>query len=169
MHVCAVTEVLEEVQGIMLGLYDDMPHISAWHDLLICVPWFIHLRVRWLILLCAMTHAYMWHDSGVGRGTGDRVGFVWRYASYICVTWLVDMCAMIHSSACGDSLMCVPWLIIELWLRWWKRWRSMIMRDSCDMPHSSVRDMTHSYVCHDPFICVTWLIHVCAMTHSAVC
>jgi len=124
-----------------------------------------------LVLICDMTHSYVWYDS------------------FVCVTWRivcgggVDSCAtqgrqniMGHFVDVGvdvghDSFICETWLIVcgggvglhtlMLVLMW---------------------DMTHSYVWHDSFICETWLfvcgvgvglhtlmlVLMCDMTHSYV-
>ena len=48
-----------------------IPCSNVWYDS-------IHIRETWLILMCDMTHWYVWHDS------------------LICVTLLIDMCEMTH-------------------------------------------------------------------------
>jgi len=107
----------------------------------------MHIRVTWLIRMCAMTHSYVRHDSFVcvpwRIHTCDMThSYVW-HDSFICATWLIHMCDMNHSYVFCNSFICVPWLI-------------------------HMCSVTRSYVCHDSFVCVTWLIHTCDMTHPYV-
>jgi len=124
-----------------------MTHAYVCHDSCICVTWLMHM--------CDMTRAHVWHDSGT------------------CVTWLIHMCginvnrlcAMTHAHVWHDPCICVTWLM-----------------HMCDMTHAYVWhdscicvtwlrhmcDMTHAYVWHDLCTCVTWLNRLCAMTHAQV-
>jgi len=60
---------------------------------LVCVPW--------LILMCAMTHSYVCHDSMMQAVAVARLQLPWYsylcHDSFICVSWLIHMCAVTHS------------------------------------------------------------------------
>ena len=58
---------------------------EAWQCLWACVP----MCATRLILVCDMTHSYVWHDS------------------FLCVTWLIFMCYMTYSYVWHDSFLCV--------------------------------------------------------------
>ena len=149
----------------------------------------MYMRYTWLIHMCDITHAYVWHDSFICDMTHS---YVW-HDSFICdmtdsyvwhdwiirVTWLIYMRDMTHVYA-WNSFICVTWLI-----------------HTCDMTHFTIKlchlhrclretqktilivtqthesihfklepyiHMTHFYAWNS-FICVTWLIHMCDMTH----
>jgi len=68
----------------------DMTHAHLWHDSFTCVTW--------LIYVCDMTHLHVWHVLCTFVTwmihTGDLThSYVW-HDSFICVTWLVHMCGM---------------------------------------------------------------------------
>jgi len=145
----------------------DVTESYAWRDSVICVTWlidlldvhvydmtiFIHVRyvslawhssflcVTCVILMCDMTHSYVWHDS--------IHSCAW-HASLLCVIWLTHMCNMTHSYAWRDSFF--MWHDSFLHVTWLIR----------------MSDMTHAYEWHDSFLRVTCLILTCNMTHSYV-
>jgi len=142
----------------------------------VCVRHYLFICVPWLINMCDMTHAYVWHDS------------------CICATWLIHICDMTHSYVWHDSFVCLTWLIHVCDMRLIHMY-DMRLIHTCDMTHSFVShshrgerdvvyvtwlidmcDMVHSYVWHDAFICETWRIQMyerhdsfkcmCDMTHA---
>jgi len=62
----------------------------------------------WLILICAMTHSCVCHDSFLSvEWQCKRDPHTW-HDTFLCVPWLILLCAMTYS-------LCVPWLIPMCW------------------------------------------------------
>ena len=105
------------------------------NDSFICVTWLIHI--------CVMTHADVWHDI---------------FTSMIGVTWVthtsVTQTCVTHTSTHLESDCLFGWRVVV------GRVYTFMRHDSC------MYTMTHSIVWHDSFNCVTWLIQLCDMTHS---
>jgi len=98
-------------------------------------PRFVHMRVTWLINMCAMTHLYVCHHS-----------FMW-------VTWLIDTCAMTHSKSAAVHRW-QPYTLGKT-TRFVHTWLTCPI-NMCAMTHLYVCqyrihmcDTTHSCVCHD--------------------
>ena len=170
--------------------WHDSTRLYAWHGILICFAWLIHM--------CGVTHSYVCHDTlkcvvwrihmlrhmcGI---TGEYVwwlihmwgGMTHAYVSWLdefmCVTCFIHTCDMTHSYVRHDAWICVMTRRIMC---------ATCFIDRCDMTHSYVRhdaficvktrrihvcDMFHSYMWHDSFIRVAWRIHMFAMIHLHV-
>jgi len=65
-----------------------------------CKVSFIH--ATWLIRMCDMSHAHLWHDSSI-HAASTRVSHAIyshvRCDSFICAMWLIHMCDVTHSYA----------------------------------------------------------------------
>jgi len=115
--------------------------------------------VAWLILMCDMTHPYVWHASWCHP-------WDYRHGAMSCVTWLMWQAQQIHK-ACDiysyvwhDSSTCVTWLIhIRAMTHPYVAGPAKLWREALDVPIHTC-DMTHAYIWHNSFICVTWLIHM---------
>jgi len=128
------------------------------HDSCICamtdsyVPWLIHMchdahvrvTVPWESFKCAMTHAYVCHDSVECYDFFTKCDM-----THSDVPWLIHMCrdlltrTMTHSYIPRESF----------------RSHLIVGRVYTFMRHAScMYVMTHAYAWHDTFICLTWLI-----------
>jgi len=70
------------------------PDMTYLYDLFICVAW--------ILVMCAMTHAYVWHEFCY-MYRDSYTSAIWIFChtchdSFICVTWSRGICAMTHSS-----------------------------------------------------------------------
>jgi len=113
-------------------------------------------HVSWLMPMCDMTHACVWHDSLPHTHPPDI---------FTCEIWLIHMWDMTHSYVWHDSFIYVTWLIHMRDMTHSYVWQASFIFVTC-LIH--ICDMTHSYVWLDSLVCVTWLIHMCDMTHSYV-
>jgi len=108
----------------------------VWHDSLI--------YTTWLILICDMTHSYLWYDS-----LGDRVTHSAR-APYQLPPWLHD------PFACVPCLICVR--VMPHAYMWYKSLGGRVAEPAL------ARHVSHV---HDSSVCGTWLIHICVITYLA--
>jgi len=112
-HMCDVTHSYVYLDSFIYSTW----FIHVWHDSPMHGLWLIYMCVLTnflygrrdsrighsaeVVLVCAVTHSYMW------ALTHSRV---WR-DSFVCVPWLIHMCDMTLSYAWYDSFICVTWLI----------------------------------------------------------
>jgi len=155
-----------------------------------CVTWLIHMCdtthsgnttttalficAKSPILMCDMTHVYVWHDSFL-----DVTWLIQAIRplqhSFIYAKWLILMCDMTDSYVWHDLFIYMTWLILAIRPLRHSFICATWLIHTCDMTHSDsttttalihLCKVTDSHVWHDSFIYVTWLIHICAMTHS---
>jgi len=118
----------------------DMSRIRMIHVTHLQMPLLSQIRMR-----CAMTHAYLWHDSLTS--VISRAQYHKQKETYI-----ICKRAQYHEQKetciiCNSSTS-----VLHLW--------------ECRIRICSIYDITCWCVCHDPYVSVTWLVGMCAMTHS---
>ena len=117
----------------------------VWCDSFMCEKWLIHM--------CDMPHAYVWHELEVMHHPILCV-------TWMCVTWLIYMCGVSH------SFIRVTWRIHKCAMTHSHGWHDVFTWVTWRIHMCA---MTHSYGWHDVFTCVPWLIHTGDMTYSHVC
>jgi len=116
-----------------------------WHKLRLEI-WF--MCEAWLVYICDMTRAYVWHDS-----------------KFSPLTWLMHVCSMTHLYMWHGSCVSVIWHILV-----WCDTHSYILHNSWDMTRAHVwSDVTYVCIYLCMYVCMYVCMYICMCVYMYVC